>query len=147
MMLGGLSGMFIGGFLWSHESITGRQFRAVVRRAAIGAAAGLIGGAAGAGLGSTVFTTLGSLVVDAGGFKASLGVVLAVALGWAILGAAVGLSGGMMIRSRERVLYGLSGGTFGGWRAHMHELSANSAGPPLPDSPCSACLSAHSSVR
>jgi VWFA-related protein len=114
MTLGSIAGMFIGGFLWSREPIAGRQFLAAAKRAAFGGAAGLIGGAAGAGLGSTVFTTLGSLVVDTGGLQASLGVALAASLGWAILGASVGLSGGMMVRSRERALYGLSGGILGG---------------------------------
>ncbi len=128
MMLGGLAGMFIGGFLWSHESITGRQFRVAVKRAGIGAVAGVIGGAAGAALGSTAFTALGTFVADAGGFRASLGVAIAVALGWAILGAAVGLSGGMMIRSRERALYGLVGGAIGGLLGGLmfNELSATS---------------------
>lgn len=115
LMLGGLSGMFIGGFIWSHEAITGRQVRAAIRRAGYGAAAGILGGAAGAVLGSTVFTALGRIVADQGGFSASLGISLSVALGWAILGAAVGASGGMMIRSRERTVYGLAGGSLGGF--------------------------------
>ncbi len=114
MMLGGIAGMFIGAFLWSHESITGRQYLVAVKRAAIGAAAGLIGGAAGGALGNTAFTALGKFAADAGGFKASFGVALAIACGWAILGAAVGLGGGMMIRSRERAWYGFSGGALGG---------------------------------
>jgi VWFA-related protein len=114
LMLGALAGMFIGGFIWSHEAIMGRQFLAALKRAAFGAAAGLVGGAAGAGLGSTVFTLLGKMVAEAGGFKASAGIALSVALGWAILGAAVGLSGGIMIRSRERAFYGLAGGALGG---------------------------------
>ena len=114
LLLGALSGMFIGGFIWSHEAITGRQFHAALRRAGYGAAAGILGGAAGAILGSTVFTALGRFVVDHGGFSASLGISLSVAFGWAILGAAVGASGGMMIRSRERIVYGLAGGSLGG---------------------------------
>ncbi len=115
LLLGGLSGMFIGGFIWSHEAITGRQFHAAIRRAGYGAAAGILGGAAGAVLGSTAFTALGRIVVDHGGFSPSLGISLSVALGWAILGAAVGASGGMMIRSRERSIYGLAGGSLGGF--------------------------------
>ncbi len=127
-LLGGLAGLFIGGFLWSHESIAGRQFKVTVKRAALGAAAGFIGGAAGAALGSTVFTTLGRIVADAGGFRASLGVALAVSLGWSILGAVAGLSGGVMIRSRERALYGLAGGALGGLVGGFlfYELSSTS---------------------
>jgi VWFA-related protein len=114
MMLGGIAGMFIGAFLWSHESITGRQYFVAIKRAAFGAVAGLIGGAAGAALGNTAFTALGKFAADAGGFRASLGVAIAIASGWAILGAAVGLGGGLMIRSSERVSYGLLGGALGG---------------------------------
>ena len=114
LLLGALSGMFIGAFIWSHETVTGRQFRAAIKRAGFGAAAGVLGGALGAALGNTIFTALGRFVADAGGFRPSLGVALAVGLGWAVLGAAVGLSGGMMIRSRDRALYGLAGGFLGG---------------------------------
>lgn len=115
VVLGALAGMFIGGFIWSHESITGRQFQAAVKRAVYGAAAGILGGAAGAALGNTLFTTLGKIVVDAGGFRTSLGIALAVGLGWAVLGAAIGISGGLMIRSLDRTLYGLVGGSLGGF--------------------------------
>jgi VWFA-related protein len=114
MGLGALTGMFIGGFLWSHEPITGRQFGTAMKRAGIGAAAGIVGGALGAGLGTTVFSALGNQVADWGGFRASLGILLAVALGWSVLGAAIGISGGLMVRSRERALYGLAGGAIGG---------------------------------
>ena len=128
MMLGSLAGVFIGAFLWSHEPITGRQYKAALKRAAYGAAAGLVGGAAGAVLGSTVFTALGAAFANAGRFKASMGIALAVSLGWAILGAAVGVSGGIMIRSRDRSLYGLSGGAIGGLLGGLmlNELSATS---------------------
>ena len=128
VMLGGIAGLFIGAFLWSHESITGRQVSVAFKRAGYGAAAGLIGGAAGAALGSTVFTHLGKIAANAGGFKASLGVALAVALGWSILGAVAGLSGGLMIRSRERALYGISGGALGGLFGGLlfNELSVTS---------------------
>jgi len=128
VMLGALTGMFIGGFIWSHESIAARQFWAAIKRAGFGATAGMLGGAAGAALGNTIFTVLGNIVAKAGGLKASLGIALSVALGWAVLGAAVGLSGGLMIRSRERALYGLIGGVLGGLLGGFmfNELSATS---------------------
>ncbi|MDA8424466.1 MAG: VWA domain-containing protein [Nitrospiraceae bacterium] len=128
MTLGSLAGMFIGAFLWSHELIAGRQYQAALKRAAYGAAAGLVGGALGAALGNTAFAALGTAAADAGGFKASLGVGLAVALGWAILGAFVGVSGGAMIRSGERALYGLFGGALGGLLGGLmlNDLSATS---------------------
>ena len=114
VLLGAIAGMFIGAFIWSHEMIIGRQFKAAIKRAGFGAAAGLLGGATGAALGNTIFTVLGRYAADAGGFRPSLGLAFAIGLGWAILGAAVGLSGGVMIRSRERALYGLTGGYLGG---------------------------------
>jgi VWFA-related protein len=128
IMLGALAGAFIGGFIWSHEAIAGRQLGATLKRAFYGAVAGLLGGAAGAGLGNTIFTMLGMAVVESGGLTASLGMGLSVALGWAMLGATVGLSGGLMIRSRERALYGFIGGSLGGLfgGAFFYTLSATS---------------------
>jgi VWFA-related protein len=114
VLLGAVTGMFLGGFIWSHEALAGRQFGTAVKRAAFGAAAGLLGGALGAGLGSTVFSVLGRYAAEQSGFAASLGIILAVSLGWAIMGAAIGISGGLMIRSRERAWYGLAGGSCGG---------------------------------
>jgi VWFA-related protein len=114
LALGALTGLCIGAFTWSHEPLTGRQFGTALRRAAIGAAAGIAGGALGAGLGTTAFSALGNLVAKWGGLRASLGILLAIALGWAVLGAFIGMSGGLMVRSRERALYGLLGGTLGG---------------------------------
>jgi VWFA-related protein len=128
LALGGLAGMFIGGFIWSHEAITGRQAGVAVRRAAYGAAAGLIGGAAGALLGSTLFTRLGVIAAESGGLTALIGIALSVALGWAVLGAAVGLSGGIMTRSRARAGYGFLGGALGGLVGGLlfNQLSATS---------------------
>ncbi len=115
VLLGAIAGMCIGGFLWSHEAITGRQYRTALVRAAWGAGAGLAGGALGAGLGNTVFSLLGTFSAELGGMKAFLALALSVGLGWALLGAAIGMSGGLMIRSRDRVLYGLAGGALGGF--------------------------------
>lgn len=129
IVLGACAGMFIGGFIWSHEAITGRQFRTAVKRAAYGAAAGLLGGIIGAGLGNTIFSVIGKFVAELGGFKASLGITLSVGLGWSLLGAAIGMSGGLMILSRDRVLYGLAGGSLGGFLGGLlfNTLSATSA--------------------
>lgn len=128
MLLGALMGLFIGGFIWSHEAVGGRQFRAALKRAGYGAAAGVIGGGMGALLGNTVFSLLGAFVAGLGGLRASVGIYVSVALGWAVLGAVVGLSGGMMIRSRERAVYGLSGGAIGGFLGGLlfYSLSATS---------------------
>jgi VWFA-related protein len=129
LALGGLAGLFIGAFLWSHEAITGRQFGTALRRAGIGGLAGIGGGAVGAGLGNTFFSLLGKIAADLGGFRASLGVTVALALGWAVLGAAVGASGGIMIRSRERVRYGVIGGAAGGFAGGilLNAISATNA--------------------
>jgi len=128
VMLGAIAGMFIGAFIWSHEALSGRQYKTAMKRATYGAGAGLVGGAVGAFLGNTTFASLGAIVADLGGFFASFGMALSVGLGWAILGAIVGLTGGLMIRSRERVLYGTIGGILGGLfgGAVFYELSATS---------------------
>lgn len=115
ILIGAIAGMCIGGFLWSHEAMTGRQFTAALKRAAFGAAAGFGGGAAGAGLGNIVFSTLGNYAADMDGMKAALSMAFCVGLGWALLGATIGMSGGVMIRSRDRMFYGLTGGSLGGF--------------------------------
>ncbi len=114
VLLGALVGLFVGSFVWSHETITARRPAETAKRILFGGAAGAIGGAAGSLLGNTVFSTLGRHAAGAGGFRASAGVAAALALGWAVLGASVGASGGVMIRSRERAVYGLAGGAVGG---------------------------------
>jgi VWFA-related protein len=114
LLLGGLAGLWIGAFIWSSESFSGRQFSLGARRAGLGALAGTAGGVMGAYLGNTLFTLLGELVADIGGLTARHGVSVAVALGWAVLGSAVGMSGGLMIRSRDRAVYGGAGGFLGG---------------------------------
>jgi VWFA-related protein len=119
LLLGAIAGMCIGGFLWSHEAMKGRQFKTAFKRAAFGMAAGFAGGAAGAGLGNIVLSLLGKQAADLGGMKAALAMALSVGIGWALLGATIGLSGGMMIRSRDRVVYGLAGGGLGGFVGGM----------------------------
>ena len=133
VLLGAVTGMFLGIFIWSHEALAGRQFGTAIKRAAFGAGAGLVGGALGAGLGNSVFTFLGRYAAERSGFSASLGIILAVSLGWAIMGAAIGISGGLMIRSRERAWYGLAGGSLGGLigGAVFSTLSATSFWPVL----------------
>ncbi len=112
--LGAIAGMFIGGFIWSHEAITGRQVRTALKRAAYGSLAGLAGGAAGAGLGNHVFSALGKYTAELSGISASLGMALSLALGWSLLGAAIGISGGLMTGSRDRTAYAVTGGWLGG---------------------------------
>jgi hypothetical protein len=148
MLLGALMGLFIGGFIWCHEAVGGRQFLAALKRAGYGAAAGVIGGGTGALLGNTVFSLLGAFVAGLGGLRASVGIAVSVALGWAVLGAVVGFSGGMMIRSRERALYGLSGGALGGALGGLlfYSLSATSIWSALAGLRCLVCPSARSSA-
>ncbi len=131
--LGAVTGACIGAFIWSHEAVSGRQFGVALRRAAAGSLAGIIGGGLGAGLGTMLFSLLGTAAADLGGLRASLGVAAAVSLGWTVLGAAVGVSGGLMVRSRDRALYGLLGGSLGGLAGGLVHglLPATSSGPAL----------------
>ncbi len=129
VLLGATAGMWIGGFVWSHEAMTGRQYREALKRALFGAAAGLAGGAAGAGLGSLVFSLLGTSAADLGGVKAGVAMSCSVATGWAVLGATIGMSGGLMIKARDRVLYGLIGGAFGGFVGGFLFSSISSTSP------------------
>ncbi|MFA5073952.1 MAG: VWA domain-containing protein [Nitrospirota bacterium] len=113
-LLGACAGMFIGACIWSHEPLQSRQFTLAVKRAMLGGLSGMIGGAIGAVLGTLLFTMLGTTIIEAGKMNPSFGITLSVTLGWTVLGAAVGLSGGLLIRSRERAWYGFFGGALGG---------------------------------
>ncbi len=91
-------GAAIGAGLNLVAGMANAQWKELLRRAAGGLVAGGVGGLIGGGLGNLLYTWLG----------------LPRALGWMILGAAIGLGGGLSERSRREVRNGLIGGTIGG---------------------------------
>lgn len=98
---GGLVGLLIGAFVGVVEGVLSRARRKALLGFCGGALLGLVGGVIGLPIGEAAFTALG------GGW-------LGRALGWAMLGVLVGISQGMVTRSRRLINYGLIGGALGG---------------------------------
>ncbi|MBN1483453.1 MAG: FHA domain-containing protein [Chloroflexia bacterium] len=100
-LLGIVVGACIGGALGAVQGFQDRSWKQALRGAGYGALVGLVGGMLGLVVGEIVFTLAGGGVVPR-------------ALGWALLGSAVGVSEGLAHRQRERALYGALGGALGG---------------------------------
>jgi hypothetical protein len=110
-LLGGaIIGGIIGYFVVSVEAIRDQALARFARLASYGALLGLVGGALGMYIGDQVnhlFIRLlgGSLAVT----------MLARALGWSVLGVAIGMSEGIAARSLGKFSYGALGGALGGF--------------------------------
>jgi hypothetical protein len=118
LLLGGaLIGGAIGYFLVSVEALRDRALLRFVRLASYGVALGAAGGALGMWLGDWINFRLVGRIGSAqhGGVAALLVAVLARAIGWTFLGAAVGVSEGIAARSLGKFSYGTAGGAIGGF--------------------------------
>ncbi|UCD85031.1 MAG: VWA domain-containing protein [Deltaproteobacteria bacterium] len=125
VLLGGLVGVFVGIFVWSIEGIASRETAAAFRGAFLGGATGLVGGMIGGLVGTTIFQKIGTLVTEEASQYAEAGVSLGLTLGWMILGFFIGGSGGIIGRSRRKAVYGIIGGSIGGFSGglafnHLH---------------------------
>ncbi|HJT78224.1 MAG TPA: hypothetical protein VJ739_13555, partial [Gemmataceae bacterium] len=116
-LLGGACvGGLIGYCVVSVEAVRDRSLVRFCRLASYGVVLGMLGGALGMWVGDEVNFALVRLVGTGGrGPAALLGSMLARGLGWAFLGAAVGVSEGVAARSLGKLSYGTLGGTLGGF--------------------------------
>ncbi len=114
LSLGLVIGSVLGAFFGSTEGVLTRS----VSKALWGALSGLLTGAVGAILGAFLAQSLlfaaGDQLTQAGSDKASIGLILAQASAWAVLGAAIGASEGLRSMSFKKTLLGITGGLFGG---------------------------------
>lgn len=120
LLLGGATlGGVLGYFVASVDAVRDRSLARFCRLACYGAALGALGGALGLALGDWVNFRLVALVGAGrrGGPDALnlAGAMLARALGWMLLGGAVGLAEGAAFRSLRKVSYGTLGGALGGF--------------------------------
>ncbi len=124
VVLGAVFGALMGGCFGSGESIVaGRGHRTltsgpVLARAAGGALMGALGGLAGCFSGQALLFFVGEVLLKMGRYPGDFWLFpFARAVGWAILGAFVGIavSDALMRRSKERLRTGLIGGGAGGF--------------------------------
>jgi hypothetical protein len=108
----GLFGAVIGGgigvCLGAVEGIVGRVYEKAVIGGLLGLGIGFGGGFLGGLIGQIAFEALG------GGYDLKISHIIARTVGWAVVGACVGLGQGAAIRSSRKVLNGLLGGMIGG---------------------------------
>jgi hypothetical protein len=119
-LLGGaIIGGMIGYFVVSVEAIRDRSVVRFCRLASYGVVLGALGGALGMYIGEWVNYVLvrGLLPLQEGSATIwrALGEIFSRALGWMLLGAAVGLSEGIAARSLGKLSYGATGGAIGGF--------------------------------
>lgn len=114
---GGIMGGLIGLALGAVEGIV----VAAWTRAATGAALGMLIGGAGGAVGGVFGQLIFSLILSGGGIDPGIElhsrVMAARALGWAFVGAFVGLGPGVMMMAPKKMLNGLLGGLAGGFIA------------------------------
>jgi hypothetical protein len=118
-LLGGaFIGGFIGYFIVSVEAIRDRSWLRFCRLASVGILLGALGGALGMAVGEEVNYFLVRKLIhwqeDAATISGIVGEVVSRALGWMVLGVAVGLSEGIAARSLGKLSYGTMGGAIGG---------------------------------
>jgi Mg-chelatase subunit ChlD len=104
---GAAFGLVMGAFFGSIDGMVAGVARRVIGGAFVGALVGAIGGAFGFFVGQSALVFFASL--------GNIGIAIARSLGWAILGAAVGVGEGVRARSGRRTFVGVTGGAIGGF--------------------------------
>lgn len=98
---GGVIGLLVGASIGVVEGVLSQARRKTIQGLIGGATLGLIGGLVGLPIGEAAFEVFG------GGW-------IGRSLGWALLGVLIGISQGLVMRSRRLVNYGVIGGALGG---------------------------------
>ncbi len=114
-VLGIVFGLFLGAFFGSSEGIFTSVPSRIVRGALTGAAAGLVGGIVGFLVAQAALFLAGEVLLASYRRVQQVGIPLARAAGWAILGIFVGAAEGVRSRSARRIGIGVLGGLIGGF--------------------------------
>ena len=112
---GGVFGAVFGLFFASAEGVIAGSWRRTARGALTGLGIGALGGVLGFLLGQLILFLLVNVSFAAQGRLDTVGIPLARALGWAILGVFVGAAEGVRARSVRKILIGAIGGLLGGF--------------------------------
>ena len=114
-VVGMVFGLFLGAFFGSSEGIFTSVPARIARGAAAGAAVGLAGGVAGFLVAQAALFLAGEVLLASYRRVQQVGIPLARAAGWAILGLFVGAAEGLRSRSGRRIGVGVLGGLIGGF--------------------------------
>ena len=114
-LTGAFIGLFFGFFFGSAEGVMFSDSQRAIRGGIIGAALGLLGGAAAVILAQGLVYLIGNTEFFTSSVSESLVVPLSRAAGWGILGLVVGSLEGIRNKSGRRTLIGMAGGFLGGF--------------------------------
>lgn len=128
---GVVAGAAIGAFFASAEGLMAASPRTALGGALGGAAVGAVGGVAGAFAAQALLFAAGEGLTQAAGDRAALGLALARAAGWAVVGAAVGTGEGLRARSLKKACLGAAGGAAGGFAGGLALAWAMAVRPDL----------------
>ena len=112
--LGATVGLLVGALFGSGEGITSNVKARIPSGALAGAVMGVIGGAVGFLAGQGVFLLVANAFLDSPDGVGRWGLLGSRAVGWAILGAFVGMGEGFRAVSVRKIVIGLAGGIVGG---------------------------------
>jgi hypothetical protein len=114
-VVGTAVGSILGAFFASSEGICDSSWRKALDGAWKGALAGLAGGVLSALVAQAFLFLVGERIFKASGGRLGGGLVAARALGWLVVGAAIGSGEGLRSGSGKKILMGLLGGSLGGF--------------------------------
>jgi len=114
ILSGALFGLVFGVFFGSAEGIISGNKRRIRQAMLVGGGIGLLGGVVGFLVGQAALFVLGEMVFGRAREITFIGLPLARAAGWALLGVFVGAAEGVRARSRLKVGMGVAGGLIGG---------------------------------
>lgn len=114
LVLGTACGLIIGAFFGTAEAITSMLKERVLKGAVIGALIGILGGIAGFVIGQGVLFIVGELLFTSTRNFKYVGLPIARAIGWSVLGIFIGASEGIRAGSMKKITIGILGGFIGG---------------------------------
>lgn len=126
---GVLTGAAMGAFFASAEGLLAAAPGKAVQGALSGVISGVLGGVAGAFVAQALLFGAGENLTQAGGEQVAVGLLVARAAGWAIIGAFIGMSEGIRARSLKKLLLGLLGGVVGGFLGGLLFVWVSAAHP------------------
>ncbi len=114
IVIGSVFGLILGSFFGTGEGIITSVPSRILKGAGTGAVVGIVGGAVGFLVGQGVLFLVGSWLFTSYRELTTLGLPLARAVGWAILGMFIGIVEGVRAVSPKKILVGFLGGLIGG---------------------------------